>query len=111
MVFFRSNEDVDHDLAIAKIADDAPGPEATRAGLYHIAYEMGSLDEVKEAYRLVQEMGVTVAGYGDHGDTKGLYILDPDGIEIELYAVAPEYQQIPLEEILAQTAGLTTQAG
>ena len=111
MVFFRSNEDVDHDLAIAKIADDAPGPESTRAGLYHIAYELGSLDEVKEAYRLIQEMGVTVAGYGDHGDTKGLYILDPDGIEIELYAIAPEYENTSLEEILTQTADLTSKAG
>ena len=110
MVFFRSNEDVDHDLAISRVAKDAPGPEPTRAGLYHIAYEFGSLNEIKEAYRLIKEMGVKVSGYGDHGDTKGLYILDPDGIEIELYAIAPEYEHTPLEEILTQTEDLTSQA-
>ena len=102
MVFFRSNKDVDHDLAIAKLGDDAPGPEQTRVGLYHVAYELGSIDEIKEAYRLVNEKGVRIAGYGDHGDTKGLYILDPDGIEIELYALAPEHENTPLEEILTQ---------
>ena len=44
-----------------------------------------------------------VAGFGDHGDTKGLYILDPDGIEIELYALAPECEGTTLEEILTRT--------
>ena len=111
MVFFRSNEDVDHDLAIAKVADDAPGPEDTRVGLYHIAYELGSIDEVKEAYRLAREMGVNIAGYGDHGETKGLYVLDPDGIEIELYALAPEHKDTPLEKILTESLGEKAAAG
>ena len=102
MVFFRSNKDVDHDLAIAKLGDDAPGPEQTRVGLYHVAYEFDSIDDIKEAYRVVNEKGVTIAGYGDHGDTKGLYILDPDGIEIELFALAPELENTPLKEILTQ---------
>lgn len=102
MVFFRSNKDVDHDLAIAKLGDDAPGPEQTRVGLYHVAYEFDSIEDIKEAYRVVNEKGVTIAGYGDHGDTKGLYILDPDGIEIELFALAPELENTPLKEILTQ---------
>lgn len=100
MVFFRSNPDVDHDLAIMKISGDAPPPEPDRVGLYHFAYELGSIEEIKDAYQVVQEKGVRVAGFGDHGDTKGLYILDPDGIEIELYALAPEYKETSLEEIL-----------
>ena len=103
MVFFTSDPDIHHDLAVAKIADDAPGPEPTRVGLYHIAYELGSIDDIKEAYRLAKEMGVRIAGYGDHGDTKRLYVLDPDGIEIELYAFAPQYRDAPLEEILSQS--------
>ncbi len=90
-------------MAILKIADDAPGPEPTRAGLYHLAFEFDSFDQVKEAYRLANELGIRIAGFGDHGDTKGLYVLDPDGIEIELYALAPEYKDTPLEEVLART--------
>ena len=105
MVFLRSNSDVHHDVAIAKIADDAPGPEPDRVGLYHIAYELGSIDEVKEAYRLANELGVRIAGYGDHGETKGLYVLDPDGIEIELYAFAPEHKDTPLQDLLTESRG------
>ena len=37
IVFFRSNEDTDHDLAISNVGADAPGPEATRVGMYHFA--------------------------------------------------------------------------
>jgi len=81
MVFFRSNDSVHHDLAIAKLDGDAPGPEQDRVGLYHFAYEFESFDEIREAYRLTQELGVRIAGFGDHGESKGLYILDPDGIE------------------------------
>ena len=104
MVFFRSNPDVDHDLAIMKISSDAPTPEPDRVGLYHFAYELGSIEEIKDAYQVVQDKGVQVAGFGDHGITKGLYILDPDGIEIELYAVAPEFEGTPLQEILTGIA-------
>ena len=106
MVFFRSNVDVDHDLAIQKIADDAPGPEQTRVGLYHLAFEFDSFDQVVEAYRLVKERNITIAGFGDHGDIKGLYVLDPDGIEIELYALAPEHKDTPLEQILTEAVAI-----
>jgi len=111
MVFFRSNQGVHHDLAIAKIADDAPGPEQDRVGLYHIAYEFDSFDQLREAYRMVKEMGIRIAGFGDHGESKGLYVLDPDGIEIELSAFAPEHKDTPLEKLLAQTSGETVSVG
>ncbi len=111
MVFFRSNQEVDHDLAIAQIGEDAPGPEPDRVGLYHMAWELADMNELKDAYSVVVDNDVRVAGYGDHGATKGLYILDPDGIEIELYAVAPEYENTPLEEILAGTSRQETNAG
>lgn len=104
MVFFRSNPGVDHDLAIMKISNDAPPPEPDRVGLYHFAYELGSIEEIKDAYHVVQGKGVRVAGFGDHGNTKGLYILDPDGIEIELYAEAPECAGTPLQQLLTGIA-------
>ena len=110
MVFFRSNDGVHHDLAIAKIADDAPGPEQDRVGLYHFAYEFDSFDQLREAYRMVNEMGIRIAGFGDHGESKGLYILDPDGIEIELSAYAPEHKDTPLEQLLTQVTGEAVRA-
>ena len=111
MVFFRSNQDTDHDLAITNIGDDAPGPEASRVGMYHLAYEFDSIEDLKEAYRLTQELGVRIAGFGDHGEIKGLYVLDPDGIEIELCTFAPELKDTPLKELLTQASGEPVRAG
>ena len=111
IVFFRSNEDTDHDLAIANVGADAPGPEANRVGMYHLAYEFESIEDIKEAYRLTQEMGIEIAGFGDHGEIKGLYVLDPDGIEIELCAFAPEQKDTPLKELLTQASGEPVKAG
>ena len=99
MVFFRSNHEVDHDLAISQIGADAPGPDPDRVGLYHMAWELADIEELKDAYKVVVDNGVGIAGYGDHGDVKGLYILQHAAFEIELYAEAPEYENTPLEEI------------
>ena len=111
MVVFRSNDSVHHDLAIAKLDGDAPGPEQDRVGLYHFAYEFESFDEIREAYRLTQELGVRIAGFGDHGESKGLYVLDPDGIEIELSAYAPDLKDTPLKELLTQGSEEAVTAG
>ncbi len=100
MRFFTSNPEIDHELAVAEIGDEAVGPVAEYVGLYHMAWELADFDELKGAYQVVLDNDVDVAGFGDHGVTKGLYIRDPDGIEIELYAYAPEFEKTPLQEIL-----------
>ena len=91
---------MDHELAVAELGADAVGPFPDQVGLYHMAWELADMDEIKDAYKVVVDSGVSIAGYGDHGEVKGLYIRDPDGNEIELYAEAPEYKHTPLEEIL-----------
>ena len=105
MAFFSSTED-HHDLAIMKIGEDAPGPEPNRVGLYHFAYQLGSFDELKEAYRFLKEKEVTIAGMGDHGATKSLYFFDPDGNEIEVYCDAPEYESQKLDQLFGETGAL-----
>lgn len=105
MVFFRSHPDVDHDLAVMAVGDGASGPDRKGVGLYHFAYELGSFEELQEAYRTVIDNNVRIAGYGDHGDTKGLYIFDPDGHEIELYALVPGSEELKLESMLKDGVG------
>ena len=100
MRFFTSNPEIDHELAVAEIGDEAVCPSSEHIGLYHMAWELADMDELKDAYQVVLDNDVDVAGFGDHGATKGLYIRDPDGIEIELYAYAPEFEKTPLQEIL-----------
>ncbi len=82
-----------HELYLMQVGEDAqPIPQGRRLGLYHIGVKIGTTDEeLQAALAELQEAGVRVVGSSDHGFTHSLYILDPDGNEIELYIdVQPE---------------------
>jgi catechol-2,3-dioxygenase len=72
----------DHDLGLFDIgAGRASGrPEV---GLYHLAWEVGTLDELVEARQKLLEAGALV-GESDHRLSKSLYAKDPSGIEFEV---------------------------
>ena len=90
MTFFSSGED-SHDLAIARLGEDAPGPDPLQVGLYHFAYQVNTADELKAWHWRLKENGVRIVGSADHGVSHSLYFLDPDGIEVELtYEVPPD---------------------
>lgn len=56
-------------------------------GLYHIGFKVAdTTKELKEVYRHLKKNNVTIIGTGDHTVTHSIYILDPDGNELELYA-------------------------
>ena len=71
-------------------ARDAPGPEDSRVGLYHFAWEMDSFEDLKELYDHMKAKDVNIGGIGDHGISLGVYLFDPDGNEIEVYYEMPE---------------------
>lgn len=82
-----------HELYLMQVGDDAqPVQQGRRLGLYHIGVKIGTTDEeLRDALAELREAGVEVVGSSDHGFTHSLYILDPDGNEIELYIdVQPE---------------------
>lgn len=66
-------------------------------GLYHIGFKIGDGPEsLREVYRELTEKQVPIVGATDHGVTHSLYILDPDGNELELYAdVSDEWRKNP----------------
>ncbi|MBI3611181.1 MAG: VOC family protein [Nitrospirae bacterium] len=68
----------------------APGPPSgRRIGLYHIGIKIGdSLDELRAALKELEKAGVTITGTSDHTVSQSLYLLDPDGNEVELYVDA-----------------------
>jgi len=80
-----------HELLLIEVGDDAAAmPVGRRVGLYHFGLKVGdSDDELREAMAKITEAGVTVVGASDHTVTHSLYILDPDGNEIELYVDVP----------------------
>ncbi len=56
-------------------------------GLYHIGFKVAdSTEELKVVYKELKEKQVKIVGTSDHGVTHSIYILDPDGNELELYA-------------------------
>ncbi|MFE2878544.1 VOC family protein [Streptomyces roseus] len=73
----------DHDLGLFSVGADAPGPEQGRVGLYHLAWEVGTLGELAELGQKLTERGALV-GASDHVVSKSFYAKDPDGNEFEV---------------------------
>jgi len=88
MVFLTATGENHHDLALLRVGDSAPSPVPTAVGLYHMAIELADWDAVKAAHAVLVDRGL-LRGTADHGVSRSLYTVDPDGNEIELYCDAP----------------------
>ena len=82
MVFMRCNPD-HHGVALV---GGAPGPSQKRE-LHHMAFEVGSLDEVFRARKHLRESGATIIFDGRRraGVQIAVEFLDPDGHNLEIY--------------------------
>lgn len=80
----------DHDLGLFEIGSAAGPSAAGRAtvGLYHLAWEVETLADLKDLARKLAGHGALV-GTSDHGTTKSLYARDPDGLEFEVAWIVP----------------------
>jgi catechol-2,3-dioxygenase len=80
-----------HELLLIEVGEGAaPIPAGRRVGMYHFGLDVGETDDdLRAALKAVREAGATVVGASDHTVTHSLYILDPDGNEIELYVDVP----------------------
>ena len=80
-----------HELLLIEVGPHAaPVPAGRRVGMYHFGLKIGDTDdELRAAVAVLQANDVTVVGASDHTVTHSLYILDPDGNEIELYIDVP----------------------
>lgn len=75
-----------HELLLIGIGEEPREKERVETGLYHIGFKIGnSDDELREAIENLKQAGVAIVGTADHVVTHSLYILDPDGNELELY--------------------------
>jgi len=80
----------DHDLGLFEVGPDAGAPSAGRGtvGLYHLAWEVDTLDELERLQIDLTRAGA-LSGASDHGTTKSLYGRDPDGLEFEIAWIVP----------------------
>ena len=95
----------DHDLGLFEVgAAAAPSPAGRSAvGLYHLAWEVDTLDELERLSIRLSELGALV-GASDHATTKALYARDPDGLEFEVSWLVPA--ALIDERVLAARAGI-----
>ena len=95
-----------HDLGLFSIGAQAPGPEQGRVGLYHLAWEVDTIQDLAAMRERLARLGALV-GESDHGVSKSLYGQDPDGIEFEVMWTVPREAWGDLEhEAVAQRLDL-----
>lgn len=68
-----------------------PRPPRT-TGLFHVAFLFPGRKELAGAFQRLYEHGWPFQGYADHGVSEALYLADPHGNGIELYADHPRDQ-------------------
>lgn len=81
VAFLGARPDASHEVALFALPPDAPGPDAERVGMYHMAWEMESFDDLKALHDRLVQSGTRIAGYSDR--QMNVMFLDPDGNELE----------------------------
>jgi catechol-2,3-dioxygenase len=77
-----------HDLGLFGVGADGGPRRRGGIGLYHLAWQVDTIDELAEAREVLRTTGAYV-GESSHGATKSLYGADPDGNEFEIMWMLP----------------------
>ncbi len=114
-VFLRADGSTnDHDLGLFSVGD-RPRPPAHSPGLYHLAWQVNTLEQLA-ALRTKLIAAGSLVGESDHGVSKSLYAADPDGIEFEVMWAVPRHNwpsgpmttRLDLDAELARWAAVDT---
>ena len=79
---------VHHNLALFKAPPDAEPRKKGQIGLNHFAFKMESYKALQEVHQRLVDSGAYIDHIVDHGMTRSVYFLDPDGMEMELFCDA-----------------------
>ena len=107
-----------HDLGLFGVGVTAPPKRPGGIGLYHLAWQVDTVDELVEARYVLANAGA-LGGESSHGATKSLYGVDPDGNEFEVMWMLPreawgEYEnaapidRLDLDREVARWTGVRT---
>ncbi len=97
-----------HELLLLEVGTTPDQKHQAKPGLYHIGFKIGdSPADAQIVYNELKAKGVPIIGTADHTVTHSVYILDPDGNELELYAdVSDVWKQNP-QAVMAPTKHLS----
>ncbi len=106
MALFSSGR-THHEMLLLEIGGVPRERHAPEPGLYHIGFKIGDGPEALRAvYEELKEKDVTIVGSADHHVTHSLYILDPDGNELELYSDVSDAWKTDAKAVLKPTRHL-----
>lgn len=89
--FLGRRTDTSHELALFAMSPDAEGPDKTRVGMYHFAWEMDSFEALKSLHDRVVASGCRIGGYSPAPNSANVMFFDPDGNELEaIWEPTPE---------------------
>jgi catechol-2,3-dioxygenase len=109
-----------HDLGLFGLGDAATPRQGQGVGLYHMAWQVDTVDELVEARDSLARLRA-YTGESSHGATKSIYGTDPDGNEFEVmwmlppehwgaYAEAAPVDRLDLAAEVARWTGVHTAA-
>ncbi len=75
--------------AVVLVEEPAARPVGRHAGLFHVALLHPSRQELARAVVRLGAAAVPIDGTADHGVSEAIYLSDPDGNGVELYADRP----------------------
>jgi len=101
VAFLGIRPDASHEIALFQLPADAEGPDPTRAGMYHMAWEMASFDDLQQFHNRLVEHEVRIVGYSER--QCNVMFLDPDGNELEAI-----WEPSPAEMERMHAAGVDT---
>ncbi|MEW6154513.1 MAG: VOC family protein [Actinomycetota bacterium] len=107
-----------HDLGLFGVGPAAEPRRRGTVGLYHLAWQVDTVDELAEARQVLLAAGA-YSGESSHGATKSIYAADPDGNELEVMWMLPRdewgqfedsatVERLDLDAELARWAGVRT---
>lgn len=119
-VELHPSEESSEPLLILKHDPRAEKTPTDAAGLYHYAILLPSRKSLAAAYLSLGNAGVVFDGYADHLVSEALYLTDPEGNGIEIYADRPRSewqfdedgkvqmatQPLDIDSLLAEVSGI-----
>ncbi|HCA86599.1 MAG TPA: glyoxalase [Streptomyces sp.] len=109
------HSDNHHDFGLFGVGPAAPPKHRGGIGLYHLAWQLDSVEELAAARQTLVDAGACT-GESSHGATKSVYGADPDGNEFEIMWMLPreawgEYENSAPVEALDLDAELNRWSG
>lgn len=76
---------VHHNLALFEAPAGTPSLQKGQVGINHFAFKVDNYPALQAAYQRLTAANAVIDHVVDHGMTRSVYFLDPDGIMMELF--------------------------